>query len=48
LSEDAETALIALGYKPQDAARMVVRVMKDKPGIERSEDIIRLALRAMV
>jgi Holliday junction DNA helicase RuvA len=48
LSEDAETALIALGYKPQDAARMIVRVMKDKPGIERSEDIIRLALRAMV
>ena len=48
LSEDAETALIALGYKPQDAARMVVRVMKDKPGIDRSEDIIRLALRAMV
>lgn len=48
LSEDAETALIALGYKPQDAARMVIRVLKDKPGIERSEEIIRLALRAMV
>lgn len=48
LSEDAETALIALGYKPQDAAKMVIRVMKDKPGIERSEEIIRLALRAMV
>lgn len=48
LSEDAETALIALGYKPQEAARMVMRVMKDKPGIERSEEIIRLALRAMV
>jgi holliday junction DNA helicase RuvA len=47
LSEDAETALIALGYKPQDAAKMVIRVMKDKPGIERSEEIIRLALRAM-
>jgi len=48
LSEDAETALIALGYKPQDAAKMVIRVMKDKPGLERSEEIIRLALRAMV
>jgi Holliday junction DNA helicase RuvA len=48
LSEDAETALIALGYKPQDAAKMVVRVLKDKPGIERSEEIIRLALRAML
>ena len=48
LSEDAETALISLGYKPQDAAKMVIRVLKDKPGIERSEEIIRLALRAMV
>lgn len=48
LSEDAETALISLGYKPQDAAKMVMRVMKDKPDIERSEEIIRLALRAMV
>lgn len=48
VSEDAETALIALGYKPQDAAKMVIRVMKDKPGIERSEEIIRLALRSMV
>ena len=48
LSEDAETALIALGYKPQDAARMVMRVLRDKPDIERSEEIIRLALRAMI
>jgi Holliday junction DNA helicase RuvA len=48
LSEDAETALIALGYKPQDAAKMVMRVLKDKPDIGRSEEIIRLALRAML
>ncbi|MDO8908089.1 MAG: Holliday junction branch migration protein RuvA [Pseudohongiella sp.] len=48
LSEDAETALISLGYKPQDAAKMVMRVMKEQPGIGRSEEIIRLALRAMV
>lgn len=48
LSEDAETALIALGYKPQDASKMVIRAMKDKPGMERSEEIIRLALRSMV
>jgi holliday junction DNA helicase RuvA len=48
LSEDAETALISLGYKPQEAAKMVMRVLKDKPGLERSEEIIRLALRAMV
>lgn len=48
LSEDAETALIALGYKPQDAAKMVMRVLRDKPDISRSEEIIRLALRAMI
>ena len=48
LSEDAETALIALGYKPQDAAKMVMRVLRDKPDIGRSEEIIRLALRAMI
>lgn len=48
LSEDAETALIALGYKPQDAAKMVMRVLRDKPDIARSEEIIRLALRAMI
>ncbi|ALO46626.1 Holliday junction branch migration protein RuvA [Pseudohongiella spirulinae] len=47
-SEEAETALIALGYKPAEAARMVVRVMRDKPELNRSEDIIRLALRAML
>ena len=48
VSEDAETALIALGYKPAEAARMVVRVMRDSPDAVRSEDIIRLALRAML
>jgi len=48
LSEEAESALIALGYKPQDAAKMVMRVLRDKPDIERSEEIIRLALRAMI
>jgi holliday junction DNA helicase RuvA len=47
-SEEAETALIALGYKPAEAARMVVRAMRDKPELNRSEDIIRLALRAML
>lgn len=48
LSEDAETALIALGYKPQEAAKMVMRVLRDQPDISRSEEIIRLALRAMI
>ncbi|HDZ09124.1 Holliday junction branch migration protein RuvA [Pseudohongiella sp.] len=48
VSEDAETALIALGYKPAEAARMIVRTLKDNPGLERSEEIIRLALKGMV
>jgi len=48
VSEEAETALIALGYKPAEAARMVVRALKENPTAERSEEIIRLALRAMI
>lgn len=48
VSEDAETALIALGYKPAEAARMIVRTLKDNPTLERSEEIIRLALKGMV
>lgn len=44
---DAETeaiaALIALGYKPQDASRMISKVIKDG---DNSEDLIRNALRA--
>jgi Holliday junction DNA helicase RuvA len=48
VTEDAETALIALGYKPQEAARMVVRTLKDNPELARSEEIIRLALKGMV
>jgi len=45
LSQEAESALIALGYKPQDATRMVARVLKSDSTISRSEDIIRQALR---
>lgn len=48
VSEDAETALIALGYKPAEAARMIVRTLKDNPELARSEEIIRLALKGMV
>lgn len=46
-ANDAETeaiaALIALGYKPQDASRMISKVIKDG---DNSEDLIRNALRA--
>jgi Holliday junction DNA helicase RuvA len=41
--DDAVRALIALGYKPQEASRMVNRVESGKSS---SEEIIRLALKA--
>ena len=40
--QDAESALIALGYKPQEAARAVSAVMSDD--IRESEELIRRAL----
>ena len=43
---DAESALIALGYKPQDASRMVAAVNDD--AIVDSEALIRLALKSMI
>jgi len=43
---DAEGALIALGYKPQDASRMVAAVNHD--AINDSEELIRQALKSMV
>ena len=39
--QEAEGALIALGYKPQDASKMLNKVS----GAESAEDMIRLALR---
>ncbi|MEL7043584.1 MAG: Holliday junction branch migration protein RuvA [Pseudomonadota bacterium] len=43
---DAEDALIALGYKPTEAARLVAAV--DREDIDDSEELIRLALRSTV
>lgn len=43
---DAEGALVALGYKPQEASRMVTAVNDDS--VQSSEDLIRRALRSMV
>ncbi len=43
---DAEGALIALGYKPQEASRMVTAVNDESIG--NSEELIRLALKSMV
>ena len=46
LAQEAESALIALGYKPQDAAKMISRVASDD--ITSAEQLIRSALKSMV
>lgn len=43
--DEAEEALITLGYKPQEAARAISRVAEDNMS---SETLIRLALRNMI
>ena len=43
---DAEGALIALGYKPQEASRMVAAVNDDD--VADSEELIRRALKSVV
>lgn len=43
--EEAESALISLGYKPQEATKAISRVAED--GLS-SQELIRLALRAMI
>src|SRR5690606_2671874 len=47
VTQEAETALIALGYKPQEAARLISSALKGNPQITRSEELIRLALRSV-
>lgn len=44
-SEEAEAALIALGYKPQEASKAISKVAED--GMS-SQELIRLALRNMI
>jgi len=44
---DAESALIALGYKPTEAAKAINAVLAGHV-VERSEELIRLALRSMM
>jgi Holliday junction DNA helicase RuvA len=46
ITADAEGALITLGYKPQDAGRMVAAVNDDS--VMDSEELIRRALRSVV
>lgn len=46
IAADAEGALISLGYKPQEASRMVAAVHDDD--VANSEELIRRALKAVV
>ena len=46
ITADAESALISLGYKPQEASRMVAAVNDDS--VLESEELIRRALKATV
>lgn len=43
---EAESALIALGYKPVDAAKLIANASKQKAGAT-SEELIRVALRSL-
>ncbi|MXZ33394.1 MAG: Holliday junction branch migration protein RuvA [Gammaproteobacteria bacterium] len=44
---EAEDALVSLGYKQQQAARLIARIKRDHPGAAETEDLIRLALKSM-
>ena len=47
ITNDAETALISLGYKPQQAAHAIAQVLKSNPEITGSEELIRHSLKSM-
>ena len=46
-AQDAADALVALGYKPNEAAKVIKTLMVDKPDLE-TDELIRQALRQMV
>ena len=48
IGREAETALIALGYKSQQAKRVVMQVLKLHPDVADSETLIRLALKSLL
>ena len=48
MSQEAESALVGLGYKPQQAARAIDRILKDNPDLADSETLIRHALKSML
>tara|TARA_R110000787_G_scaffold744_7_gene2692 strand:+ start:4125 stop:4733 length:609 start_codon:yes stop_codon:yes gene_type:complete len=45
---EAESALLSLGYKPQEAARMVAAAISDGAELPASEELIRIALKSVV
>lgn len=47
IRDDAESALQALGYKPQEAEKAIAAILRDHPA-SGTEDLIRLALKNMV
>lgn len=47
ISHEAETALIALGYKPAEAARIIAKTLKANESIASSQELIRLSLRSV-
>ena len=47
ITSDAETALISLGYKPQQATNAIAAVLKTNPEIQGSEELIRHSLKSM-
>ncbi len=47
MTNDAETALISLGYKPQQASHAIAQAMKVNPDISDSEQLIRQSLKSM-
>jgi holliday junction DNA helicase RuvA len=47
ISSDAETALISLGYKPQQAAHAIAQALKANPDLSGSEELIRYSLKSM-
>lgn len=46
-SREAEDALVSLGYKQQQAVRLIARIRRDHPGAADTEDLIRLALKSL-
>ena len=47
IRQDAESALLALGYKPQEAEKAIQNILKEHEA-NSSEELIRLALKRML